>query len=138
MNISTIKNHVSSLFVSNGLKVRKAAKTNTQTSSDYILMISNLTEQYEQLEYSTRHSVMLTMDVLVTSQSELKAQQTMTKVHEVLFSTELITGLVEKGINVSSLKLLSVVDDTDPDTAINTIMSTVSITYLARPTNNGE
>lgn len=138
MNISTIKNHVSSLFVSNGLKVRKAAKTNTQTSSDYILMITNLTEQYEQLEYSTRHSVMLTMDVLVTSQSESKAQQTMTKVHEVFFSTELITGLVEKGINVSSLKLLSVVDDTDPDTAINTIMSTVSITYLARPTNNGE
>ncbi len=138
MNISTIKNHVSSLFVSNGLKVRKAVKTNTQTSSDYILMISNVTEQYEQLEYSNRHSVMLTMDVLVTSQSELKAQQTMTKVHEVLFSTELITGLLEKGINVSSLKLISVVDDNDPDTAINNIMTTCQINYIARPTNNGE
>jgi len=138
MNISTIKNHVSSLFVSNGLKVRKAVKTNTQTSSDYILMITNLTEQYEQLEYSNRHSVMLTMDVLVTSQNESTAQQTMTKVHEVLFSTELITGLLEKGINVSSLKLISVVDDNDPDTAINTIMTTCQINYIARPTNNGE
>jgi len=120
------------------LKVRKAAKTNSQTSSDYILMISNVTEQYEQLEYSNRHSVMLTMDVLVTSQSELKAQQTMTKVQEVLFSTELITGLLEQGINVSSLKLISVVDDNDPDTAINTIMTTCQINYIARPTNNGE
>ncbi|WP_333850147.1 hypothetical protein [Leclercia sp.] len=138
MNISIIKNHVSSLFSSSGLKVRKAAKTNTQTSSDYILMISNVTEQYEQLEYSNRHSVTLTMDVLVTSQSESTAQQTMTKVHEVLFSTELITGLLEKGINVSSLKLLSVVDDTDPDTAINNIMTTCQINYIARPTNNGE
>lgn len=138
MNISIIKNHVSSLFSSSGLKVRKAAKTNTQTSSDYILMISNVTEQYEQLEYSNRHSVMLTMDVLVTSQSELKAQQTMTKVHEVLFSTELITGLLEQGINVSSLKLISVVDDNDPDTAINNIMATCQINYIARPTNNGE
>lgn len=138
MNISTIKNHVSSLFVSNGLKVRKAVKTNTQTSSDYILMITNLTEQYEQLEYSTRHSVMLTMDVLVTSQSESTAQKTMDKVHSVLFSTELITGLLEKGINVSSLKLISVVDDNDPDTAINTIMTTCQINYIARPTNNGE
>lgn len=137
MNISTIKNHVSSLFVSNGLKVRKAAKTNTQTSSDYILMITNLTEQYEQLEYSTRHSVMLTMDVLVTSQSELKAQQTMTKVHSVLFSTELITGLLEKGINVSSLKLISIVDDLDVDTAINTLMVTIQISYL-ESRNNGE
>ena len=138
MNISTIKNHVSSLFVSNGLKVRKAAKTNTQTSSDYILMITNLTEQYEQLEYSTRHSVMLTLDVLVTSQSEATAQKTMDKVHSVLFSTELITGLLEQGINVSSLKLISVVDDNDPDTAINTIMTTCQINYIARPTNNGE
>lgn len=138
MNISIIKNHVSSLFSSSGLKVRKAAKTNSQTSSDYILMISNITEQYEQLEYSNRHSVMLTMDVLVTSQSELKAQQTMTKVHEVLFSTELISGLLEKGINISSLKLISVVDDNDPDTAINTIMTTCQINYIARPTNNGE
>jgi len=138
MNISIIKNHVSSLFVSNGLKVRKAAKTNTQTANDYILMISNVTEQYEQLEYSNRHSVMLTMDVLVTSQSESTAQQTMTKVQEVLFSTELITGLLEKGINVSSLKLISVVDDNDPDTAINTIMTTCQINYIARPTNNGE
>lgn len=138
MNISIIKNHVSSLFVSNGLKVRKAAKTNTQTANDYILMISNVTEQYEQLEYSNRHSVMLTMDVLVTSQSESTAQQTMTKVQEVLFSTELITGLLEKGINVSSLKLISVADDNDPDTAINTIMTTWQINYIARPTNNGE
>jgi hypothetical protein len=138
MNISIIKNHVSSLFSSSGLKVRKAAKTNTQTSSDYILMISNVTEQYEQLEYSTRHSVMLTMDVLVTSQSEATAQKTMDKVHEVIFSTELIAGLLEKGINVSSLKLLSVVDDTDPDTAINTIMTTCQINYIARATNNGE
>jgi len=138
MNISIIKNHVSSLFSSSGLKVRKAAKTNTQTSSDYILMISNVTEQYEQLEYSTRHSVMMTMDVLVTSQSESKAQQTMDKVHSVLFSTELVAGLLEKGINVSSLKLLSVVDDTDPDTAINTIMTTCQINYIARATNNGE
>jgi len=138
MNISTIKNHVSSLFASNGLKVRKAAKTNSQSSNDYILMISNVTEQYEQLEYSTRHSVIMTMDVLVTSQSELKAQQTMDLVHSVLFSTELIAGLLEKGINVSSLKLLSVVDDTDPDTAINTIMTTCQINYIARATNNGE
>jgi len=138
MNISIIKNHVSSLFSSSGLKVRKAAKTNTQTSSDYILMISNVTEQYEQLEYSTRHSVMMTMDVLVTSQSESKAQQTMDSVHSVLFSTELITGLLEQGINVSSLKLISVVDDNDPDTAINTIMTTCQINYIARPTNNGE
>lgn len=137
MNISTIKNHVSSLFVSNGLKVRKAAKTNTQTSSDYILMITNLTEQYEQLEYSTRHSVMLTMDVLVTSQSETTAQKTMDKVHSVLFSTELITGLLGKGINVSSVKLLSVVDDTDPDAtlAINTLMTTWQLTYLSRQPN---
>jgi len=138
MNISIIKNHISILFSSSGLKVRKAAKTNTQTSSDYILMISNVTEQYEQLEYSTRHSVMMTMDVLVTSQSESKAQQTMDSVHSVLFSTELVAGLLEKGINVSSLKLLSVVDDTDPDTAINTIMTTCQINYIARTTNNGE
>ncbi len=138
MNISIIKNHVSSLFSSSGLKVRKAAKANSQSSNDYILMISNVTEQYEQLEYSTRHSVMMTMDVLVTSQSELKAQQTMDSVHSVLFSTELVAGLLEKGINVSSLKLLSVVDDTDPDTAINTIMTTCQINYIARATNNGE
>ncbi len=138
MNISIIKNHVSSLFLSSGLKVRKAAKTNSQSSNDYILMISNVTEQYEQLEYSTRHSVMMTMDVLITSQSESKAQQTMDSVHSVLFSTELVAGLLEKGINVSSLKLLSVVDDTDPDTAINTIMTTCQINYIARATNNGE
>ncbi|MBD1404341.1 hypothetical protein N4Q63_16095 [Leclercia adecarboxylata] len=138
MNISIIKNHVSSLFSSSGLKVRKAAKTNSQSSNDYILMISNVTEQYEQLEYSTRHSVMMTMDVLITSQSESKAQQTMDSVHSVLFSTELVAGLLEKGINVSSLKLLSVVDDTDPDTAINTIMTTCQINYIARATNNGE
>jgi len=95
MNISIIKNHVSDLFASNGLKVRKAAKTNSQSSNDYILMISNVTEQYEQLEYSTRHSVIMTMDVLITSQSESKAQQTMDSVHSVLFSTELVAGLLE-------------------------------------------
>lgn len=138
MNISIIKNHVSDLFVSVGLKVRKATKTNIQTSSDYILMISNVTEQYEQLEYSNHHSVILTMDVLVTSQSESKAQSTMDKVHEVLFNPDLITGLLDKEINVSTVKLLSVVDDNDPDTAINTIMTTCQITYIARPTNNGE
>lgn len=138
MNISIIKNHVSDLFVSVGLKVRKATKANIQTSSDYILMISNVTEQYEQLEYNSRHSVILTMDVLVTSQSETKAQTTMDKVHEVLFNPDLITGLLDKGINVSTVKLLTVVDDNDPDTAINTIMTTCQITYIARPTNNGE
>ncbi|MFG0800791.1 hypothetical protein [Leclercia sp. GLN_9] len=138
MNISTIKNHVSSLFSFSGLKVRKATKTNSQTFNDYILMISNVTEQYEQLEYSNHHSVMLTMDVLVTSNSESTAQATMDKVHELLFSTDLIIGLLDKGINVSTVKLLSVVDDNDPDTAINTIMTTCQITYIARPTNNGE
>lgn len=138
MNISIIKNHVSDLFVSVGLKVRKATKTNIQTSSDYILMISNVTEQYEQLEYSNRHSVILTMDVLVTSQTESKAQSTMDKVHEVLFNPDLIAGLLDKRINISTVKLLSVVDDNDPDTAINTIMTTCQITYIARPTNNGE
>lgn len=138
MNISIIKNHVSDLFVSVGLKVRKATKANIQTSSGYILMISNVTEQYDQLEYSNRHSVILTMDVLVTSQSESKAQLTMDKVHSVLFNPDLITGLLDKGINVSTVKLLSVVDDNDPDTAINTIMTTCQITYIARPTNNGE
>lgn len=135
MNISIIKNHVSDLFVSGGLKVRKANKTNIQTSGDYILMISNVTEQYEQMDYSTRHSVILTMDVLVTSQSESNAQTMMDKVHSVLFSTDLITGLLDKGVNVSSLKVLSVVDDTDPDTAINTIMTTCQITYIARQPN---
>jgi len=135
MNISIIKNHVSDLFVSVGLKVRKANKTNIQTSGDYILMISNVTEQYEQMDYSTRHSVILTMDVLVTSQSESNAQTIMDKVHSVLFSTDLITGLLDKGVNVSSLKVLSVVDDTDPDTAINTIMTTCQITYIARQPN---
>lgn len=135
MNISIIKNHVSDLFVSVGLKVRKANKTNIQTSGDYILMISNVTEQYEQIDYSTRHSVILTMDVLVTSQSESNAQTIMDKVHEVLFSTDLITGLLDKGVNVSSLKVLSVVDDTEPDTAINTIMTTCQFNYIARQPN---
>ena len=78
------------------------------------------------------------MDVLVTSQTESKAQSTMDKVHEVLFNPDLITGLLDKEINVSTVKLLSVVDDNDPDTAINTIMTTCQITYIARPTNNGE
>lgn len=135
MNISTIKNHVSSLFSFSGLKVRKATKTNSQTFNDYILMISNVTEQYEQLEYSNHHSVMLTMDVLVTSNSESTAQATMDKVHDLLFSTDLIIGLLDKGINVSTVKLLSVVDDNDPDTAINTIMTTCQITYIARQPN---
>jgi len=135
MNISTIKNHVSSLFSFSGLKVRKATKTNSQTFNDYILMISNVTEQYEQLEYSNHHSVMLTMDVLVSSNSESTAQATMVKVHELLFSTDLIIGLLDKGINVSTVKLLSVVDDNDPDTAINTIMTTCQITYIARQPN---
>lgn len=135
MNISTIKNHVSSLFSFSGLKVRKATKTNSQTFNDYILMISNVTEQYEQLEYSNHHSVMLTMDVLVSSNSESTAQSTMDKVHELLLGADLIIGLLDKGINVSTVKLLSVVDDNDPDTAINTIMTTCQITYIARQPN---
>lgn len=130
MNIITIKNHVQDSFFSLGLIVRKATNIN-QDAGDYILMVSNLLEQSEPVPMGRHTQSVLTFDISCTSKEESIVQDIMQKVYDLVTSPEFLVSF-SPVIPVSTITVISTVDDLDPTSGINTMMITLQINYITR------
>lgn len=132
MNLITIKNHVSDSFFSLGLEVRKATTIN-QDAYEYILVLTNLLEQNLNIPMGTSNYSTLTMDIMCTSKDEDTVQDVMTQVYELVRSTDFQKSFsTEKQINVSTITVISIAEDTDPTSGINTMMLTIQLNYISR------
>lgn len=132
MNLITIKNHVSDSLFSLGLDVRKATTIN-QDAYEYILVLTNLLEQNENIPMGTKNYSTLTMDIMCTSKSEDKVQEVMTQVYDLVRTTDFQKSFTtEKQINVSTITVISIAEDTDPVSGINTMMLTIQLNYISR------
>lgn len=132
MNLITIKNHVSDSLFSLGLEVRKATTIN-QDAGDYILVLTNLLEQNENIPMGTKNYSTLTMDIMCSSKSESEVQGVIQQVYDLVTSTNFHTSFItEKNINVSSITVTQIADDIDPASGINTMMLTIQMNYISR------
>lgn len=132
MNLITIKNHVSDSLFSLGLEVRKATTIN-QDAGDYILVLTNLLEQNENIPMGTKNYSTLTMDIMCSSKSESEVQGVIQQVYDLVTSTNFHTSFInQKNINVSSITVTQVADDLDPTSGINTMMLTIQMNYISR------
>lgn len=130
MNLITIKNHVSDSLLSLGLTVRKATDIN-QDAGDYILMISNTLEQSENISMGRHSTSVLTMDISCSSKEETTVQSIMTQVYDLVTSKEFQVSF-SPSIPVSTITIISTIDDLDPTSGINTLMITLQFNYLTR------
>ncbi|WP_182058454.1 hypothetical protein [Pantoea sp. ME81] len=132
MNLITIKNHVSDSLFSLGFQVRKATTIN-QDAAEYILVLTNLLEQNENIPMGVQNYSTLTMDVMCTSKDESKVQEVMTTVYDHVRTVDFLKSFVtEKQINVSTITVSSIADDTDVTSGINTLMLTIQMNYISR------
>lgn len=132
MNIIKIKNHVSGSLSSLGLTVRKATTIN-QDAAEYILVLTNLLEQNENIPMNRAAYSVLTMDILCTGKSEEKNQEVMGQVYDLFNSSDFQKSFsTTLGIPVSTITCQQIAEDTDPTSGINTLMITISMNYLNR------
>ncbi|USL56763.1 hypothetical protein IAQ00_13675 [Pantoea ananatis] len=132
MNLITIKNHVSDSLFSLGLVVRKATTIN-QDAGDYILVLTNLLEQNENIPMGTKNYSTLTMDIMCSSKSESEVQGVIQQVYDLVSSINFQKSFItEKNINVSSITVTQIADDLDPTSGINTMMLTIQMNYISR------
>lgn len=132
MNLITIKNHVSDSLFSLGLEVRKATTIN-QDAGDYILVLTNLLEQNENIPMGTKNYSTLTMDIMCSSKSESEVQGVIQQVYDLVSSINFQKSFItEKNINVSSITVTQIADDLDPTSGINTMMLTIQMNYISR------
>ena len=132
MNIIKIKNHVSDSLFSLGINVRKATTIN-QDAGEYILVITNLLEQNENIPMGNSTYSTLTFDIACTSKEEQTLHDVMNSIYDHVqgmdfqrsFSTDI-------DVHVSTLTIISIAEDTDTTTGINTMMLTVQLNYITR------
>ncbi|KNC14306.1 hypothetical protein AC790_08910 [Pantoea sp. RIT-PI-b] len=132
MNLITIKNHISDSLFSLGFQVRKATTIN-QDAAEYILILTNLLEQNENIPMGVQNYSTLTMNVICTSKDESKVQGVMTAVYDHVRTSDFLKSFVtEKQINVSTITVSSIAEDTDTTSGINTLMLTIQMNYISR------
>jgi len=132
MNLIKIKNHVSDSLFSLGLQVRKAETIN-QDAGEYILILTNLLEQNENIPFGIQNYSSLTMDIACTSKDESKVQDVMVQVYDLVRTVDFQRSFsTELQINVSTITVLSIAEDTDTTSGINTLMLTVQMNYISR------
>lgn len=132
MNLIKIKNHVSDSLFSLGLKVRKAETIN-QDAGEYILVLTNLLEQNENIPFGTQNYSSLTMDIACTSKDESKVQDVMTQIYDLVRTVDFQKSFsTELQINVSTITVLSIAEETDTTSGINTLMLTIQMNYISR------
>lgn len=132
MNLIKIKNHVSDSLFSLGLDVRKATTIN-QDAAEYILVLTNLLEQNENIPMGTKNYSTLTMDIVCTAKDESTVQDVMTQIYDLVRSVDFHKSFsTELNISVSTITVISVTEDTDSTSGINTMMLTIQLNYISR------
>lgn len=132
MNLIKIKNHVRDSLFSLGFQVRKATTIN-QDAADYILVITNLLEQNENIAMGNSAYSTLTLDIVCTSKDESTVQDTMSAIHDYVRSDDFNKSFVTtQDIAVSTITVIAVADDTDTTSGINTMMLTLQLNYITR------
>ncbi|MGX9273509.1 hypothetical protein [Pantoea dispersa] len=132
MNLINIKNHVSDSFFSLGLQVRKATTIN-QDAAEYILVLTNLLEQNENIPMGTKNYSTLTMDIACTSKDESTVQDVMTQIYDLVRTVDFQKSFkTELDISVSAITVISITEDTDTISGINTMMLTIQFNYISR------
>ncbi|MCW6030170.1 hypothetical protein [Pantoea sp. JK] len=132
MNLIKIKNHVSDSLFSLGLEVRKATSIN-QDAAEYILVFSNLLEQNENIPLGTKNYSTLTMDIACTSKDESTVQDVMTQIYDLVRNVDFQKSFsTELDISVSTITVISITEDTDTTSGINTMMLTIQLNYISR------
>lgn len=132
MNLINIKNHVSDFFFSLGLQVRKATTIN-QDAAEYILVLTNLLEQNENIPMGTKNYSTLTMDIACTSKDEITVHDVMTQIYDLVRTVDFQKSFkTELDISVSAITVISITEDTDTISGINTMMLTIQFNYISR------
>lgn len=132
MNLLTIKNHISDSLFSLGFQVRKATTIN-QDAAEYILVLTNLLEQNENIPMGVQNYSTLTMDIMCTAKDESKVQEVMTTIYDHVRTSDFLKSFVtEKQIPVSTITVSSIAEDTDQISGINTLMLTIQMNYISR------
>lgn len=132
MNLINIKNHVSDSFFLLGLQVRKATTIN-QDAAEYILVLTNLLEQNENIPMGTKNYSTLTMDIACTSKDESTVQDVMTQIYDLVRTVDFQKSFkTELDISVSAITVISITEDTDTISGINTMMLTIQFNYISR------
>lgn len=132
MNLINIKNHVSDSLFSLGLQVRKATTIN-QDAAEYILVLTNLLEQNENIPFGTQNYSTLTMDIACTSKDESTVQEVMTQIYDLVRTVDFQKSFkTELDISVSTITVISITEDTDSTSGINTMMLTIQFNYISR------
>lgn len=132
MNLITIKNHISDSLFSLGFQVRKATTIN-QDAAEYILVLTNLLEQNENIPMGTKNYSTLILDIMCTSKDETKVHEVMTTIYDYIRTVDFQKSFVnEKQINVSTITVISIAEETDQTSGINTMMLTIQLNYISR------
>lgn len=132
MNLINIKNHVSDSFFSLGLQVRKATTIN-QDAAEYILVLTNLLEKNENIPMGNKNYSTLTMDIACTSKDESTVQDVMTQIYDLVRTVDFQKSFkTELDISVSAITVISITEDTDTISGINTMMLTIQFNYISR------
>lgn len=132
MNLIKIKNHVHDSLFSLGFQVRKATTIN-QDAADYILVITNLLEQNENIAMGNSTYSTLTLDIVCTSKDETTVQDVMSQIYDYVRTDDFSKGFVtQQDIAVSTVTIISIADDTDTTSGINTMMLTIQLNYISR------
>lgn len=132
MNLINIKNHVSDSFFSLGLQVRKATTIN-QDAAEYILVLTNLLEQNENIPMGNKNYSTLTMDIACTSKDESTVQDVMTQIYDLVRTVDFQKSFkTELDVSVSTITVISITEDTDTTSGINTMMLTIQLNYISR------
>lgn len=132
MNLIKIKNHVHDSLFSLGFQVRKATTIN-QDAADYILVITNLLEQNENIAMGNSTYSSLTLDIVCTSKDETTVQDVMTQIYDYVRTDDFSKSFVtQQDIAVSTVTIISIADDTDTTSGINTMMLTIQLNYISR------
>lgn len=131
MNLITIKNHVSDSLFSLGFQVRKATTIN-QDAAEYILVLTNFLEQNENISMGNSAYSTLTFDIVCTSKDEQTVQNTMDTIYNHVRDVEFQKSFAASDIHISTVTVISIADDTDTTSGINTMMLTLQLNYITR------
>lgn len=131
MNLITIKNHVSDSLFSLGFQVRKATTIN-QDAAEYILILTNFLEQSENISMGNSAYSTLTFDIVCTSKDEQTVQNTMDTIYNHVRDVEFQKSFAASDIHISTVTVISIADDTDTTSGINTMMLTLQLNYITR------
>lgn len=131
MNLITIKNHVRDSLFSLGFQVRKATTIN-QDAAEYILILTNFLEQNLNISMGNSAYSTLTFDIVCTSKDEQTVQDTMDTIYNHVRDVEFQKSFAASDIHISTVTVISIADDTDTTSGINTMMLTLQLNYITR------